>query len=164
MQVDGPRFGRVQTFLKQIVFGGNDGIVTTFAIVAGFAGARAEGAAEIGAIAVLVFGLANLFADGVSMGLGEFLSLRSKHDLYHSRHSDTLRAIARDTPSARDRLAELNVVEGVLRVSETPILQRAWARGAPIAVHGLIYGLKDGLLRNLDCTVARGRKQKEAAE
>ena len=107
MQVDGPRFGRVQTFLKQIVFGGNDGIVTTFAIVAGFAGARAEGAAEIGAIAVLVFGLANLFADGVSMGLGEFLSLRSKHDLYHSRHSDTLRAIARDTPSARDRLAEL---------------------------------------------------------
>jgi len=107
MQADGPRFGRVQTFLKQIVYGGNDGIVTTFAIVAGFAGARAEGAAEIGALAVLVFGLANLFADGVSMGLGEFLSLRSQHDLYHSRHGNTLRAIARDTPSARQRLAEL---------------------------------------------------------
>ena len=71
---------------------------------------------------------------------------------------------APDIETRRDRLAELNVVEGVLRVSETPILQRAWARGAPIAVHGLIYGLKDGLLRNLDCTVARGRKQKEAAE
>jgi len=73
-------------------------------------------------------------------------------------------ASAPDIETRRDRLAELNVVEGVLRVSETPILQRAWARGEPIAVHGLIYGLKDGLLRNLDCTVARGRKQKEAAE
>ncbi len=61
-----------------------------------------------------------------------------------------------DIESRRDRLAELNVIEGVLRVSETPILQRAWARGDDIAVHGLIYGLKDGLLRDLDCTIARG--------
>lgn len=57
----------------------------------------------------------------------------------------------------RDRLAELNVVEGVLRIAETPILQRAWDNGADIQVHGLIYGLKDGLLRNLDCTVAPGQ-------
>jgi len=64
----------------------------------------------------------------------------------------------------RDTLAELNVVEGVRRVSETPILQRAWARGEPVKVHGLIYGLKDGLLRNLDCTVARGVFEKEGIE
>nr|WP_321526975.1 VIT1/CCC1 transporter family protein [uncultured Cohaesibacter sp.] len=74
--------GQVQDFLKQLVFGGNDGIVTTFAIVAGFAGAQAEGVTHVGTIAVLVFGLANLFADAVSMGLGEFLSTRSKKDLY----------------------------------------------------------------------------------
>ncbi|SNY90021.1 Predicted Fe2+/Mn2+ transporter, VIT1/CCC1 family [Cohaesibacter sp. ES.047] len=74
--------GQVQEFLKQIVYGGNDGIVTTFAIVAGFAGAQTSGTAQIGAIAVLVFGLANLFADAVSMGLGEFLSTRSQRDLY----------------------------------------------------------------------------------
>lgn len=55
----------------------------------------------------------------------------------------------------RDLLAEFNVIEGVRRIAETPILQRAWARGQDIMVHGLIYGLKDGLLRNLDCTVAR---------
>jgi carbonic anhydrase len=64
----------------------------------------------------------------------------------------------------RDKLAELNVVEGVRRVSETPILQRAWARGEPVKVHGLIYGLKDGLLRNLDCTVARGAFEAGEAE
>ncbi len=78
---------RTRDFLKQIVFGGNDGIVTTFAIVAGFAGAQADGTAQIGGIAVLVFGLANLFADAVSMGLGEFLSLRSRHAMYRTRRS-----------------------------------------------------------------------------
>jgi carbonic anhydrase len=52
-----------------------------------------------------------------------------------------------------DRLAELNVLDGVGRVSETPILRKAWARGAEVSVHGLIYGLKDGRLRDLDCAV-----------
>lgn len=64
----------------------------------------------------------------------------------------------------RDKLAELNVIEGVKRVSETPILQRAWKRGAPLSVHGLIYGLKDGLLRNLDCTVTRGPFEPEKTD
>ena len=58
------------------------------------------------------------------------------------------------TQQARlDRLAELNVIEGVRRVAESPILRRAWGRGQDIAVHGLIYGLHDGLLRDLGCTV-----------
>lgn len=61
-----------------------------------------------------------------------------------------------DMEARRDMLAEFNVIEGVRRVAETPILQRAWDQGADIAVHGLIYGLKDGLLRDLNCTVARG--------
>lgn len=56
----------------------------------------------------------------------------------------------------RDKLAELTVAEGVRRVSEVPILQRVWRDGISIRVHGLIYGLKDGLLRNLGCTVAHG--------
>jgi len=71
---------------------------------------------------------------------------------------------AQDLEARRDRLAELNVIEGVLRVSETPILQRAWNRGDRIAVHGLIYSLKDGLLRDLDCTVALGHGEARAAE
>ncbi|PRY90076.1 VIT1/CCC1 family predicted Fe2+/Mn2+ transporter [Donghicola tyrosinivorans] len=99
--------GRMQEFLKQIVFGGNDGIVTTFAIVAGFAGAAADGVAQIGGMAVLVFGLANLFADAVSMGLGEFLSLRSQHDLYRSRRQSELAEIARDPEQERMELFEI---------------------------------------------------------
>jgi carbonic anhydrase len=69
-----------------------------------------------------------------------------------------------DIEGRRDRLAEFNVVEGVRRVCETPILQRAWARGAKVRVHGLIYGLKDGRLRDLDCTVGPGHFKEEAAE
>ncbi len=89
-QQESKSIARTRDFLKQIVFGGNDGIVTTFAIVAGFAGAQADGTAQIGGIAVLVFGLANLFADAVSMGLGEFLSLRSRHAMYRTRRSQVI--------------------------------------------------------------------------
>ncbi|NNF25037.1 MAG: carbonic anhydrase [Rhodobacteraceae bacterium] len=56
----------------------------------------------------------------------------------------------------RDKLAELNVIEGVRRVAETPIMQRAWRDGVDIRVHGLVYGLKDGRLRDLDCSVGPG--------
>ncbi len=99
--------GRTQEYLKQIVYGGNDGIVTTFAIVAGFAGAAADGVAQIGGLAVLVFGLANLFADAVSMGLGEFLSLRSQHDLYRVRRESELREIRSNPQQEQMELFEI---------------------------------------------------------
>jgi carbonic anhydrase len=73
-------------------------------------------------------------------------------------------ARAPDAEARRDRLAELNVIEGVRRVAETPIVQRAWARRADLRVHGLIYGLKDGRLRDLHCTVGPGHFEREAAE
>lgn len=69
-----------------------------------------------------------------------------------------------DPECRRDRLAEFNVIEGVRRVSETPIMQNAWKRHADIRVHGLIYGLKDGRLRDLDCTAGPGHFQAEVAE
>ena len=86
------RIGGVQTHLKQSVYGGNDGIVTTFAIVAGFAGAGSGAGAQVGGIAVLLFGLANLFADATAMGLGDFLSSRAEADVYRSAHENARRA------------------------------------------------------------------------
>jgi len=72
------------SYLKEIIYGGVDGIITTFAVVAGFSGAALGGDAtiELTSMVVLLFGLANLFADGVSMGLGNFLSIRSDQSLY----------------------------------------------------------------------------------
>ena len=69
-----------------------------------------------------------------------------------------------DMEGRRDRLVELNVVEGVRRVCETPILQRAWVRGVNLRVHGLIYGLKDGLLHDLDCSIGSRHFKEEVVQ
>ena len=70
-------------YLADAVFAASDGIVTTFAVVAGFTGAQG-GASLIpfSVTTVLLFGLANLFADAVSMGLGNILSVRADQDVY----------------------------------------------------------------------------------
>ena len=59
-----------------------------------------------------------------------------------------------------DLLCELNVIEQVLNVCETTIIQDAWRRGETVAVHGWIYGLKDGLLHDLNVTVSDNEKIK----
>jgi len=53
-----------------------------------------------------------------------------------------------------DRLCELNVIEQVINVSQTTVVRDAWTRGQPLTVHGWIYDLHDGLLRDLDVSVA----------
>ena len=68
------------------------------------------------------------------------------------RYYDELEAIA-DLDARVDRLCELNVKTQVEHVCQTTVVQNAWARGQSLAVHGLIYSLKDGLLKNLDCSV-----------
>lgn len=108
-----PRLGRLQEHLKQIVYGGNDGIVTTFSVVAGFAGFGAEGAATVGGIAVLLFGLANLFADGTAMGLGEFLSSLSERDVYSSARARELGEIHRDGGNETEEAVEMLAARGM---------------------------------------------------
>jgi carbonic anhydrase len=66
-------------------------------------------------------------------------------------HQDELKTL--ESEAREDRLAELNVIDGVAAVAETPILRRAWRRGTDVTVHGMIYGLKDGILRDLNCSV-----------
>ncbi len=63
-------------------------------------------------------------------------------------HRATLEAIGSDDERL-DRLAELNVLAQVSHVCRTTIVQDAWARGQAITVHGWIYGLQDGRLRDL---------------
>jgi carbonic anhydrase len=52
------------------------------------------------------------------------------------------------------RLCELNVMEQVNHVSQTTVVRDVWARGQPLTVHGVIYGLRDGLLRDLGISVS----------
>jgi VIT1/CCC1 family predicted Fe2+/Mn2+ transporter len=111
--------GRFSEFLKEIVYGGNDGIVTTFAVVAGFAGAQADGAGVVGSVAVLLFGLANLFADAASMGLGAFLSARSERDRYAAIRTQEVREIRENPDFERAEVIEILTARGVTEADAT---------------------------------------------
>ncbi len=65
---------RVQGYLGEFVYGGIDGAVTTFAVVAGAVGAGLDSAI------IIILGFANLLADGLSMSIGAYLSSKSEHD------------------------------------------------------------------------------------
>ena len=71
----------------------------------------------------------------------------------HAKHEACVGRLA-SVPERVDRLCELNVIEQVANVCQTTVVRDAWARGQPLAIHGWIYGLKDGLLRDLDTTVS----------
>lgn len=73
--------------------------------------------------------------------------LRNIKDVY-TLYEDELNQI-KDEEEKADRLVELNVKEQVLKLAKTSIIQRAWKyRNAPV-LHGWVYGLKDGLIKNL---------------
>ncbi len=67
------------------------------------------------------------------------------------------RAFLATLPDAGARLArlcELNVIEQAMNVCQTTVVRGAWRRGQPLSVHGWIYGLEDGLIRNLGVSIA----------
>lgn len=77
--------------------------------------------------------------------------LRHLKDVYQKYETD-LDAISDETRRF-DRFCELNVIEQVWNVCHTTIVQGAWGRGQELAVHGWIYGLHNGLLKDLNLRV-----------
>jgi carbonic anhydrase len=78
--------------------------------------------------------------------------LRHVQDV-HNKHADYL--TAEMTRGERtDRLCELNVIEQVVNVCQTTIVQDAWDRGQQVTVHSWVYSLEDGLIRNLGLAVS----------
>jgi len=82
--------------------------------------------------------------------------LRHVQDV-RQKHETLLQGLG-SGPQRGDRLCELNVIEGVGNVSHTTIVREAWERGQALAVHGWIYGIKNGLLRDLNVAVAGPRQ------
>lgn len=74
--------------------------------------------------------------------------LRNIRDIY-SRSKDELEAIADDS-LRYNRLVELNVIQQVMNICHTSIVQNAWARNQSLCVHGVVYELKTGNLRDLN--------------
>jgi VIT1/CCC1 family predicted Fe2+/Mn2+ transporter len=78
--------GAAQHYIRDLVYGANDGVVTTFAVVAGVTGGT------LTPRAVLVLGVANLLADGLSMGVGNYLGIRSDERVREAQRLPELEA------------------------------------------------------------------------
>ncbi len=117
------KVGPLDQYLEEIVYGGIDGIVTTFAVVAGFAGAGGQIDGKTTIMAVLLFGLANLFADGFSMGLGNFLSLRSAQDMYRSHRRKEEREIQLNPDAEGKETVEILIQKGFTKDDAKEVLK-----------------------------------------
>jgi carbonic anhydrase len=77
------------------------------------------------------------------------------------KHAAALSSIG-DERGRFQRLCELNVIEQVVNVCQTTVVRGAWRRGQALTVHGWIYGLEDGRLRDLDLSIADEAEQAKA--
>jgi carbonic anhydrase len=78
--------------------------------------------------------------------------LRHVHDVATLHHGRLMHLCGE---AREDTLCEMNVIEQVGHVAESSVVQNAWARGQPLSIHGWCYGLKDGLVRDLQVTLSR---------
>ena len=131
---------RLGPWIHDIVYGAHDGIVTTFAVVAGTAGASLP----VGI--VIILGVANLLADGVSMGAGAFLSMRSEHDQYQRLLKEELQEIEDDPELEREEIREAYRAKGfsgddlerTVRIITSD--KKVWAETMMREEHGMMDG------------------------
>ncbi len=98
--------GASHQYIGDMVYGGLDGIITTFAVVSGVAGA------DLGAHIVLILGLANLFADGFSMATGAYLSSRSEQEYYDRERQREAWEVEHFPEAERAELKEIYLARG----------------------------------------------------
>jgi vacuolar iron transporter family protein len=96
-------------YLKSVVYGGLDGIITTFAVVAGVAGA------SLSAGVVLILGFANLVADGISMAIGDYLSSKAEREYEAAERKREAWEVEHYPEGEKKELVELYQAKGVSR-------------------------------------------------
>jgi VIT1/CCC1 family predicted Fe2+/Mn2+ transporter len=95
------KFGKLQEYLREFVYGGIDGAVTTFAVVAGGYGANLDTGI------LIILGFANLFADGFSMSVGAYLSAKSERDNFNKHEKIEYWEIENLPDLEREEIAEI---------------------------------------------------------
>lgn len=127
---------RLGAYIREIVYGGNDGIVTTFAVVAGTTGA------DLPHYIVIILGLANLFADGLSMATGAYLSEKSDQAQWSRIRKEELQEIEDHPEMERAEIREYLQKMGFSgtklddAVSVVTADRQRWADVMMIAEHG----------------------------
>lgn len=97
---------RLGRHIKDVVYAANDGIVTTFAVVAATVGGA------LSPITILVVGVANLFADGFSMASGDYLGSKSEEDFYAKEEAKEYREVAERPDDEREEIRDILVRKG----------------------------------------------------
>jgi len=82
--------------------------------------------------------------------------LRNIRDIY-SREKEKLEKVS-DFTSKYNLLVELNVIHQAMNVCHTTIVQNAWAKGQNLSIHGWVYDMSTGLLKDLDCCISSLRQ------
>lgn len=97
---------KLDQYLGEFVYGGIDGSVTTFAVVAGVTGANLESSV------VIILGIANLIADGFSMSVGSYLSAKSENEKYKRIEQREYWEIENERESEIDEIREIYIQKG----------------------------------------------------
>lgn len=97
---------RTGRYLKDIIFAANDGIITTFAVVAATVGGALSPAT------ILIVGIANLFADGFSMATGNYLGTKSEIDFYKKEEAEEYREVKETPEKEREEIREILSAKG----------------------------------------------------
>lgn len=138
--------GKLGPVIHDIVYGAHDGIVTTFAVVAGTVGANLPDGI------ILVLGVANMLADGFSMGAGSYLSATSEADHFERVRRNEARAIAQRPDARRAELRAACAAKGFQGEPLDHIVdtltknQDIWADSMMLHVHGLTKSEASGAL------------------
>jgi VIT1/CCC1 family predicted Fe2+/Mn2+ transporter len=104
-------------YIKSAVYGGLDGVITTFAVVAGVAGAK------LAAGIVLILGFANLIADGLSMAIGDYLSTKSEQEYERAERRREQWEVEHYPEGEKRELVELYVEKGLAKQDAETIVE-----------------------------------------
>jgi len=135
-------------YLKDFVYGASDGIVTTFAVVAGVAGARLD------STIVLILGFANLIADGLSMAIGNYLGTKSENELHKKERDMELWEIEHLPKEEEQEIRDIYAAKGITgealekMISAITKNKELWADEMMVYEHGVIPGKIDSPIKN----------------
>ena len=141
-------------YLRDWIYGGIDGTITTFAIVAGVVGAALPGAV------VLVLGLANLVADGFAMGAGNYSATKAELDDYRRLLAIERKHIAVEPSGEREEIRQIFALKGFSGAELERIVEvitsdeDRWAKTMAVEEYGLSPAVKSPILAALNTSAA----------